>query len=128
MKTLLFRLLVLTFLCTAAIEIGSAVAQSSPSAFDGKWHGERIDVSNDFICNVTDISGTVSGGQISFRLHYNDTQLTGQIGPDGSFDLEGDHDRWEYEFSGKAVGDKIAGTWSVGNAPCRGTWWVKRVK
>jgi hypothetical protein len=106
---------------------GSAVA-TDPSAFDGEWKGERFDESGDWICSPTDIYGSIDNGAVRLTLEYNDTTLSGQIAADGTMELEGDHDRWEYAFTGKAAGDRIDGTWSVGNAPCRGTWFATRQK
>lgn len=96
------------------------------SAFEGKYYGERFDISGDQICNATKISGTVSNGFARLRLHYNDTILTGWIAQDGSLRLDSDSFKWEYNFTGKAERNKIKGRWFVENAPCRGTWYVQR--
>lgn len=107
---------------TPSIKPGFPVSQD----FEGQWEGERIDVSGDGICRPTKMSGSVTKGEARLRLHYNGTLLTGWISQDGSLVLNGDNSRWDYRFSGKATGDEIRGIWSVGNAPCQGTWYVKR--
>ena len=94
--------------------------------FEGIWKGERFDVSGDTICQVTKISGKVSKGFMSVTLHYNNTLLTGWIEEDGTIHLKDDNPQWDYRFSGKAVGNEIKGDWTVGNAPCKGTWYVKK--
>ena len=52
--------------------------------------------------------------------------VSGWIARDGTLRLNNDSFQWDCKFSGKAKGNAIKGNWSVGNAPCRGTWYVKR--
>ncbi len=94
--------------------------------YDGSYKGERFDVSGSSICEPTEISGTVANGEVRLRLHYNGTVLTGWIYENGDLVLKGDNPKWSYRFLGKATDDGINGEWSVGNAPCNGTWYVSR--
>lgn len=94
--------------------------------FDGQWHGKRIITTPDLRCQPTEISGSVTQGFIDFTLHYNNTRLTGWMAENGKFELQDDSPRWDYYFSGQAQDREIKGTWSVGNAPCAGTWSVTR--
>lgn len=94
--------------------------------FDGQWRGERIDVSGDSICRPTTIVGSVTNGEAQLWLSYNQTLLTGWIAQNGDLVLSGNNPRWDYKFGGKAQAKEIKGDWSVGNAPCRGTWYVRR--
>lgn len=94
--------------------------------FEGQWRGERIDVSGDSICRPTTIVGSVTNSKARLRLSYNQTLLTGWIAQNGSVVLTGDHPRWDYKFTGQARGNEIKGDWMVGNAPCRGSWHVRR--
>ena len=117
----------------SAIGLGACQSTSSvkpdfsvSQAFDGQWRGERVDVSGDTICRQTTIVGTVASGEARLWLSYNQTLLTGWIASNGDLTLSGNSPRWDYKFSGKAEGNAIKGDWSVGNAPCRGTWYVTR--
>ncbi len=49
------------------------------TAYDGKYKGERIDVSGGSNCKETTITGQVKDGEASFRLTYNGTNLKGWI-------------------------------------------------
>ena len=128
--TLTMAIAMVLTLLTASCQTVSPEAMKPPIAvslaFDGDYGGERFDVSGDPICRPTKISGTVTNGYASLRLHYNNTILSGWIARDGTLRLNNDSFQWDYKFSGKAKGNEIKGNWSVGNAPCRGTWYVKR--
>lgn len=94
--------------------------------FEGQWRGERIDVSGDSICRQTTIVGSVKNGEAKLWLSYNQTLLTGWIAQNGDLALSSNSPNWDYKFMGKASGNEIKGNWSVGNAPCHGTWYVRR--
>ena len=97
--------------------------------FDGKWRGERIDVTEDpGFCRETTMYGAVQAGNATFVLDYNGTKLTGAIQADGALKLDGDNYEWDYQFQGKASGNRVEGTWKLGNASCRGTWWLEKEK
>jgi hypothetical protein len=96
------------------------------SKFDGQWEGERLDVSGASICRPTTMAGSVKDGQAQIVLHYNSTLLTGWVAEDGSMVLDGNHPHWIYKFTGRGQGNEIKGDWFVGNAPCRGTWYLRR--
>nr|WP_086940040.1 hypothetical protein [Thaumasiovibrio occultus] len=95
------------------------------SAYDGKWEGERMDVSGDAICLETGITGEINEGKVTLILRYNSTVLRGWISEDGQLSLYSTSQRWGYRFSGQVSGDQIKGDWSVDNAPCKGTWYVE---
>ncbi|MCB1800565.1 MAG: hypothetical protein KDI82_02650 [Gammaproteobacteria bacterium] len=95
-------------------------------SFDGTYRGTRTDVSNDFICKPTSITGTVANGEARFKLTYNNTNLKGWIDQAGQLTLYDDNSQWNYHFSGTATATAIEGKWSVDGAPCRGTWRVER--
>ena len=94
---------------------------------DGKYKGERIDISGGSICKETTITGQVEDGQARLRLTYNGTNLKGWISESGELKLYDDNPRWDYKFSGTAANGEIQGNWSVGNAVCKGTWSVQRL-
>lgn len=96
------------------------------TAFDGLWNGTRINVTGDSMCSPTSIKGLVKDGYLSFNLQYNLTTISGWIAKDGTLTLDHDNHDWTYNFTGKAKGDAIGGEWSVGNANCEGTWFLKR--
>lgn len=95
--------------------------------FDGKWYGQRINITSSPRCEPTAISGSITQGFADFTLHYNDTQLTGWVADNGALRLNSDaSSRHDYVFSGNAGGNEIQGSWSVTTAPCEGTWSVTR--
>ena len=98
------------------------------SNYDGKWEGERIDISGDKNCLETRVVGTIDQGKVNLRLMYNNTLLRGWVSDDGVLELYADSPRWGYRFTGVVENDHIKGDWSVTNAPCRGTWYVKSVR
>lgn len=126
MKWILVTAAVAAFSLAACQTTTQKPSSSVSHAFDGAWVGERVDEAGAAMCMATEISGKVRGGLADFTLHYNGTSLSGRIQEDGSVTLVHDSPQWDYKFSGKAAGDRIAGTWSVTDAPCRGTWYVKR--
>lgn len=126
-------LLTKTMCVLAAITLGACQSPGSlrpdfpvSSGFDGQWRGERLDVSGDPICSQTTIVGSVTNGEAKLWLSYNQTLLTGWIAQNGTLVLSGNSQRWDYKFTGTASGNVIKGMWSVGNAPCHGTWHVRR--
>ena len=126
-KSLHFLILLsMYFLTSTCFALGNKPPFTPTTEFDGKYKGDRIDVSGDSICKKTRITGKVKNGKATFWLQYNGTRLTGWISESGELELESNSDRWDYKFSGSASGNTIAGKWSVGNAPCRGTWEVTR--
>ncbi|OAN11623.1 hypothetical protein A3K86_22165 [Photobacterium jeanii] len=103
------------------------------TAFDGEWQGKRLDISGDNVCQQTRILGTITDGEVKFKLMYNNTVLKGWISESGELDLYADSVRWGYRFTGngevQANSDAalIKGDWHVTNAPCHGSWQIERV-
>lgn len=96
------------------------------TAFEGPWNGTRINVTGDSMCIPTSIMGSVKNGYLSFNLQYNLTTISGWIAKDGTLTLDHDNPDWSYNFTGTAKGDEISGEWSVVNANCEGTCFLKR--
>ncbi|KHT60226.1 hypothetical protein RJ45_23650 [Photobacterium gaetbulicola] len=95
--------------------------------YDGKWEGERRDISGDNICLETRVVGTIEQGVVNLKLMYNNTLLSGWVSNEGDLALYANSPRWGYRFMGTAKKDRIDGEWRVTNAPCHGTWNIKKV-
>ncbi|PSU34158.1 hypothetical protein [Photobacterium lutimaris] len=96
------------------------------TAFDGRWEGERIDISGDKICLETRVIGKIEQGKVELTLMYNNTVLRGWISKDGILALYADSPRWGYRFAGTAQNNRIDGQWRVTNAPCHGEWYLEK--
>ena len=96
------------------------------SEFDGEWAGRRIDVSKNWICDNTTITGTVVDGFAHLTLTYNGTPLKGWIDEQGTLTLYASNERWDYRFKATASGNQIQGDWFLTNGPCKGSWYVER--
>lgn len=96
------------------------------TAFDGRWEGERLDISGDNICQETRVIGTIEQGEVKLTLTYNNTVLHGWISEEGELELYADSPRWGYRFAGTAQNNRIDGEWRVTNAPCNGGWYIEK--
>ncbi|WP_039948661.1 hypothetical protein [Vibrio ichthyoenteri] len=94
--------------------------------FDGEWLGRRKDVSKNWLCERTTISGKVVDGFVQLTLTYNGTPLKGWIDEQGALTLYATNARWDYRFTATASGNRIQGDWFLTNGPCKGSWYVER--
>lgn len=96
--------------------------------YDGKWAGDRVNLTKSSICKKTTIKLDIKNGQVSAVQTYNNSSPKGVITADGAIAFWGGHRKWQYQFTGKFENDKLIGIWEAPPAPCNGTWELTRVE
>jgi len=118
------KVVILTLLITGCQTVPKKPANVS-FEFDGHWKGDRI-IKSGTRCLETKIEGSIKNGLAELTLIYNDTLLKGWVNQEGRVTFEDDNPNWEYEFSGQARGNQLAGDWSVNGGLCSGNWHVTK--